>query len=466
MSQSHDLEVSKLFETAVSLPYSDFSTLCAEISQEHAQALSGAVTDYYVSIPKDKLFSLCGPARGNSPTIQVTGWVSWHESAVCQRAEFYVPSGYTLLTEEILYKAGTEYWLTWLDSLLSCEQAASLLLNYCGRNLTQALACACGMESQTKIKSLLFCALVSKELSPSDREAFLGVIQSNRSDFLDLCLEVLSDFHFQLSYPKSADICQSFASIYAGQDAISRLSAVYPMTIGAVCAWAELLSQLRPTEKQIAAFKSAYINWVHSTNDYMATTTLQGGYYKRELKFLEFVAETYSFDEAFEDELKTLLEKKTYVYHGWAPEESPRQQWFLHIGLLLWLIGVNRFCQRCGEDLMLYMLEKLNHVIPMVLVNSDYFLLLGNMFCIPKQATPEIDAQLICLIQKIFELPVLRVIVENYLGHACRSVKVLCAMRDRLQILLELPQKKLPQEPEFPGQELLLKIESALYESE
>lgn len=466
MNQSHDLEVSKLFHAAASLPYPDISALSAEISQEHAQSISGAVTDYYASLPEEDRFFLCGPAQRDSPAIQIMGWADWHEKAVRQRAEFYSPSGYTLLAEEILYKAGMEYWLTWLDSLPVCEQVTSLLLNYCGRNLTQALACACGMESLTKIKTLLFCALVSEEFSTSDCEAFLGIIQSNRSDFLDLCLEVLSDFRFQLAYPKNAGICQSFASIYAGQDAISHLSAVDPMTAGAICAWAELLSPLRPTEEQLAAFKSAYLDWVSSTNDYTVTTALQGGYYKRELKFLEFVAETYSLDESFEDELKTLLGKKTYVYHGWAPEESPQQEWFLHIGLLLWLIGVNRYCQRRGEDLVLYVLEKLNHVIPMVLVNSDYSLLLGNVFCIPKQTTPEIDAQLVCLIQKVFELPVLQGIVENYLGYACRSAKVLCAMRNRLRILLKLPQRKLPQEPEFPGQELLLKIESALYEFE
>lgn len=462
MNQNYDLEVPKLYEAAASLPYSDLSALCAGISQEHAQVIAGAVTDYYASLPEENRFFLCGPAPQKSQDSQPLSWASWRENAVDRCAELYIPSGYTLLTEEILYKAGMECWLTWLDGLPVCEQTASLLLHYCGRNLPQAFACACGMKSLTKIKALLFCVLVSKELSPSDREAFLRVIQNNRSDFLNLCLEILSDFHFQMAYPKSADVCKSFASIYAGQDAISRLSAACPMTVGVVCAWAELLSQLKPTDEQLAAFKSAYLDWISSTNDYMVTTTLQGGYYKRELEFLEFVAETYSFDESFENKLKTLLEKKTYVYHGWAPEESPRQQWFLHIGLLLWLIGVNRYCQCRGEELMLYVLEKLNHVIPMVLVNSDYSLLLGNVFCVPTQTTPEIDAQLISLIHKIFELPVLQGIVENYLGYACCNTNVLCAMRERLQILLELPQRRLPQEPEFPGEKLLLKIESAL----
>lgn len=465
MNQDYDVEVSGLFEKANSLPYSELSSLCAGISQEHTRAISGVVMDYYTSIPEEKRFFFHGPVPQKSSTIQTLSWTNWRKSALDRCAESYIPSGYTLLAEEILYKAGTEYWLTWLDSLPSCEQIASLLLNYCGRNLTQALACACGMDSLTRIKPLLFCVLVSEGPSSPDCEAFLSIIQSNRSYFLDLCLEVLSDFHFQLAHSKSAGICQSFVSIYAGQDAISRLSAVSPMTIGAICAWAELLSQLNPTEEQLTAFKSAYIDWIYSTNDYMVTTTLQGGYYKRELRFLEFVVETYAFDESFEGELKTLLEKKTYVYHGWTPEESPRQQWFLHIGLVLWLIGVNRYCQNHSEELMLYVLEKLNHVIPMVLVVNDYSLLLGNVFCIPEWATPKIDARLIFLIQKIFELPVLEGIVENYLGHACCSAKVLCAMRDRLQILLELPRRKLPKEPEFSGQELLDKIEFALREA-
>lgn len=464
MDQSYDLEVSKLYEAAASLPYSDLPALYAGISREYARTIAGAVTDYYASLPEENRFFLCGPTPQKSQDSQPLSWASWRENAVDRCAELYIPSGYTLLTEEILYKAGMEYWLTWLDGLPVCEQAASLLLNYCGRNLPQALAYACGMKSQTKIKALLFCALVSEELSPSDREAFLGVIQSSRADFLDLCLEVLSDFHFQMARPKSTDICQRFASIYAGQAAISRVSAVRPMTIGTVCAWAEFLSRLSPTEEQLASFKSAYLDWVFSTDDYMIATTLQGGYYKRELEFLEFVAETYSFDESFENKLKMLLEKKTYVYHGWAPEESPRQQWFLHIGLLLWLIGVNRYCQCRGKELMLYVLEKLNHVIPMVLVDSDYSLLLGNVFCIPTQTTAEIDAQLISLIHKIFELPVLQGIVENYLEYACCNTNLLCAMRERLQLLLELPQRRLPHESEFPREELLLKIESALSE--
>lgn len=462
MDQNHDLEVSKLFEAAASLPYSETSALCAGISQERAQAISGAVADHYASLPEEKRFSLCGPAQRKRMAVRIADWADWRENAVHQCAGFYIPSRYTLLVEEILYKAGTAYWLTWLDRLPSSEQAASLLLNYCNRDLAQALACACGEESLDGVKTLLFCVLVSEELAPPEREAFLNVIHNNRSALLGLCLEVLSDFHFELVYPKNAGICQLIAATYADQDAISYLSAVSPTTIGTLCAWSELLSQVDPTGNQLAAFKSAYISWISSTNDYMFATTMQGGYYKREITFLEFVAETYSLDHSFEDEMKTLLEKKTYVYHGWAPEESPRQQWFLHIGLLLWLIGVNRYCQRRGEDLMLYVLEKLNLVIPMVLINNDYFLLLGNVFCIPKRSTPEIDAQLVRLIRKIYELPVLRGVVENYLEHACHSAKVLCAMRDHLRTLLELPQRKLPSEPDFPGQELLSKIESAL----
>lgn len=100
----------------------------------------------------------------------------------------------------------------------------------------------------------------------------------------------------------------------------------------------------------------------------------------------------------------------------------------------------------------------------MVLVNSDYSLLLGNVFCIPTQTTAEIDAQLISLIHKIFELPVLQGIVENYLEYACCNTNLLCAMRERLQLLLELPQRRLPHESEFPREELLLKIEPALSE--
>lgn len=465
MDQNHDLEVSRLFEAAASLPYPELSFLCDGLSRERAQAISAAVTEHYASLPEEKRFSCCGPARRESPPAQITGWTSWSENAVHRRAGFYIPSEYTLLTEKILHKAGTEYWLTWLDSLPSQEQTVSLLLNDCGRNLPQAFAYACGVEPLVKIRTLLFCTLVSEDLTPPEQDAFLRVIQKNRTVFFDLCLEVLSDFHFQLAHPKNAGICQSFAAVYAGRDAISRLSAVSPMTTGAICAWSELLSQLRPTREQLAAFKSAYISWISDTGDYMFTTTTQGGYYKRELKFLEFTAGAYSFDESFEDEMKALLEKKTYVYHGWAPEESPRQQWFLHIGLLLWLIGVNRYCQRRGEDLMLYILEKLNRVIPMVLVDSDYSLLLGNVFCIPRRATPEIDAQLVRLIGKIFELPALRGIVDNYLEHAVHSAKVLSAMRDRLQVLLELPQRKLSFESDFPGQALLSKIESALVKS-
>ena len=160
--------------------------------------------------------------------------------------------------------------------------------------------------------------------------------------------------------------------------------------------------------------------------------------------------------------MKTLLEKKTYVYHGWPPEENPRQQWFLHIGLLLWLIVANRYCLGRGENLMPYVLEKLNLVIPIVLIDSDYSLLLSNVFCLPRQVSSEVDSQLVRLIYKIFEPPVLRTAAESYLAHACHSSRVLRAMEERLRILLELPQRKRPAEPNFPVRELLSKLETAL----
>ncbi|WP_204792004.1 hypothetical protein [Oscillibacter sp. CU971] len=397
----------------------------------------------------------------NSQAAQITGWTSWRENYVDRRAEYYSPSGYTLLAEAVLYKAGTEYWLAWLNSLPNQEQTASLLMHYCGRNLTQALGLACRVENFSNIKTLLFCVLVSKERTPSEHSTFLNVIQSNPSVFFDLCLEVLSDFLFLLAYPENTDLCQSLAAICAGEDALSRLSAASPMTIGPLCVWAELLSQTEPTEEQLSAFKFSYLGWISSTGDYMFTT-MQGRYYKRELRLLEFAAETYAFDESFETEMKALLEKKAYVYHGWPPEETPRQQWFLHIGLLLWLVGLNRDRLGRGENLMLYVLEKLNLIIPMVLIDNDYSLLLSNVFCLPRQASPEIDTQLVRLIRKIFEPLVLRVVAESYLAHACHSARVLRAMEKRLRILLELPQRKRPTDPDFPGQELLSELETAL----
>ena len=462
MNQGTHLDVSELFEATASLPYSQLSALCAGISPERARDISGTVANYYASLPEEQRFFCCGPAPQNNRAAQVTGWTSWRENSVDRRAGYCSPSGYTLLAEALLYKAGTEYWLAWLNSLPNQEQTASLLMHYCGRDLTQALGLACGVEGFSNIKTLLFCVLVSKERTPSEHSTFLNVIQSNPSVFFDLCLEVLSDFLFLLAYPENTDLCQSLAAICAGEDALSRLSAVSPMTIGPLCVWAEILSQTEPTEEQLSAFKSSYLGWISSTGDYMLTTTMQGRYYKRELRLLEFAAETYAFDESFETEMKALLEKKAYVYHGWPPEENPRQQWFLHIGLLLWLVGLNRDRLGRGENLMLYVLEKLNLIIPMVLIDSDYSLLLGNVFCLPCQASPEIDTQLVRLIWKIYELPVLCAVAKNYLSHTRHSVRVLRAIEKRLRILLELPQRKRPTDPDFPGQELLSKLETAL----
>ena len=461
MNREIHLEVSELFEAAASRPYSQLSELWAGISPERARDIAGEAADRYASLPEEQRFSHSGPARHSSRDVRITDWTSWRKNAVDQWAGYDIPSKRTLLAEALFYKAGTAYWLAWLNSLPNQEHTASLL-HYCGRDLTQALGCACGQEGLSNIKTLLFCALVSKKRTPSEHGAFLHVIQSSPSALFDLCLEVLSDFLFPLACPENAGLCRSLAGICAGEDALSRLSAASPMTIGPLCVWAELLSQAEPSEEQLSAFKAAYLGWISSTDDYMLTTTIQGRYYKRELGFLEFVAGTYTFDESFEAEMKTLLEKKTYVYHGWPPEEKPRQQWFLHIGLLLWLIGVNRDCQGGGENLMLYVLEKLNLVIPMVLIDSDYSLLLSNVFCLPRRASPEIDAQLVRLIRKIYEPWVLRAAAESYLSHTRHSVSVLRAIEARLRILLELPQRKRPGEPEFQGRELLSELETAL----
>ena len=112
MNQDHDVEVSRLFEQANSLPYSELTALCAEISQEHAQAISGAVTDYYASLPEENRFFFHGPALKESQATQIPSWTNWRKNAVDRCAESYVPSEYTLLAEEILYKVGTGYWLT------------------------------------------------------------------------------------------------------------------------------------------------------------------------------------------------------------------------------------------------------------------------------------------------------------------------------------------------------------------
>lgn len=455
-------DVPSLFEARARLSYQDFSSQYPEISQESALEICDAVVDYYSELPDTQRFHICAGPR-DWQHIRIKSWTDWRKNPRVQDAEYYMPSKKTALAQEILYKAGERNWLTWLDSFPDHTQVIALLLDAQnnGMDLLRAFELSCSMKALHSVRTILFCFLVSEDQSEAERDIFLNTVRNHYGLFSSLCLEVLSDFRFQMAYPQNDAVYHLIAEMCANDETLMCLSTQPVMTIGILSAWAKLLSLLESTQEQLDQFKSTYFDWVAKTDDYTLLKDMQGNYYKREIDFLNFLIRVFVSDDRSIEKLKNLWEKKTCVYHGWnSAENYSSQQWFQHIGLVLWCIGAEECRQNDSTELAVYVLKRLNDAIPMMLMEQEYRLLLCSVFCIPVKDSPEINALSKDLIHKIYELPLLCDVVKSYLEVTDPNTDILCAMRNRLQIMSKLPQRNQAHNFHILAEQLLHKVES------
>lgn len=458
-----EVDIPALFERLGLLPWDEFAAQCDTISPEAALAMWGAVMDYYSALPDDKRFFVHSRHR-TLKSIRIGSWSDWREHMGMRCAEFYSVRRSTAFVQEIARKAGPRYWLAWLNSLSNHAETVSIILESRPqrKDLIHALGLSCGMEDMESIRTILFCFLISENLTEADLTSFSEVVRKNSVCLRALCLEVLCDFTYLVRYPRNAEVYDSIAAIWTGGEALEYLSASAEVTIGTLAAWAKLLSGREPSQEQLKRFKTAYLSWVSSTCDYVFLKDIKGKYLKHEGDFLNTLIKVFALDDSSEEELKALWEKKTYVYYSWNRQTYRTRQWFQHIGLLLWYMGVVKY-ERCQDTgLMIYVLERMNLVIPMTLSESDYTLLLGNVFCASVQMVPEINALLINLIHKVHEISLICDITRCYLDNPFSDPDVLCALQARLRLFSKLPQKK-----EFSGntaamEKLLLETEDRL----
>lgn len=458
-----EVDIPALFERLESLPWDEFAAQCDAISPEAALAMWGAVMNYYRALPDEKRFFICSRHQPLE-RIRISSWSDWRGHMGIRCAERYSVRRSTVFVREIARKAGLRYWLVWLNSLSNHAEPVSIILEsrLQHKDLIHALDLSCGMEDMESIRTILFCFLISENLTEADLSFFSEVVRKNSVCLRALCLEVLCDFTYLVRYPRNAEVYDSIAAICTGGEAVEYLSASAEVTIGTLAAWAKLLSRMDPSQEQLTQFKGAYLSWVSHTTDYMFLSGSEGQYLKHEGDFLNALIEIFALDDSSEEKLKVLWEKKTCVYYGWNRKLYHRQQWFQHIGLLLWYLGVVKY-ERCQDSgLMIHVLERMNLVIPMALSDSDYTLLLGNVFCVSVQMAPEINTLLINLIHKVHEISLLCDITRCYLDNPFSDSDVLCALQARLQLFSKLPQKK-----EFSGttaamEKLLLETEDRL----
>lgn len=456
------LDVPTLFEDWTKLPWEKFTAQCSKISSRSALEICDAVVAYYNDLPDGRRFHICAGPRDWQHT-RITSWTDWRENGRTQYAEYFIPSKESILAQNILYKAGVSHWLTWLDCFSDHTQVVALLLaaQRNGWDLSEAFVLACDTKDAYSIRTVLFCLFISEKRPESEQDAFLSTVYKYDRLFLSLCLEVLSDFHFQMTYPEKDAVYDSIAAMCANDGALSCLSTTPAMTIGVLSAWAKLLSLLEPTQEQLGQFKSAYFNWVSETNGYMFLNDIKGHYYKREIDFLNFLVSVFALDDSAVDKLKLLWKKKTCVYYRWnSKKKYSQQQWFQHIGLILWCIGADEYSRNGSINLVAYVLKRMNDVIPMMLIKNDYQLLLCNVFGSSMGDVPAINVLLCNLIHKIYDPSLLYDVVRNYLELDDPKAAVLYAMQNRLQVMSKLPQKVSTVDLNALTEKLLHKIKS------
>ncbi|MCI2056636.1 MAG: hypothetical protein LKJ86_05750 [Oscillibacter sp.] len=302
---------------------------------------------------------------------------------------------------------------------------------------TELLRAACRSGCQ-RVIPILFCCMA--DAVPDGEAELLEVIRQNREPLRTLSAQVLSDFYYELWRTGRENFIRDLTAIYTDREMLYTLETM-PVEQGTLSLRALLTVQLKIGSAQ--GLCEDYLQWVQREEKFSFTHQKNGLVTDSDNHFVDSMAATLLDDENALGRLQQLWLKKASVYYTWRSDDGSHQNdWFEHIGLILWLVAVNRLPEHPDEHLAMDVLRTLNDYIPSTLRESSCQLLMINVFYYGSRMGSGADELLTCLTGKISRLPLLCDCTKVYLEQEKTTEKVLAALRERLMLLARLPNKR------------------------
>ena len=437
---------------------------CEKLDEPTVRSLRDDLIEAYFRIPVERRFT----RRTYSDIFRLPGeelqhWNCWSELNLYEPFLENSPSGMTFAVHRIMLQGGVETWLRWLG-LFSDEGEIALLLWNCGNQediLIPALDRACKTKDFSRLKPLLLFSLVADPLT--DDAVIAGCIRENGHALVEQCAEILADYTFLLRNPKRVETRKAAAEVCAGENGVIFLLDGADKSQGKLAALAELLCGPDAPAEQLRQYMDAYFSWVRETELRSLQHDFKGCCTEQELAFLTNTADILYGSEDAVRKLEQLWPRKTAWFYGWRGNKAyAGNAWFQHIGLLLWRIGHHEYADTGKDDLLFRVLDTMNRYLPDALNETAYDLLLLNLLCDTDVNTPRLKQQQIYLIHKAFSLPIILGAVPHQAEAEHPDPEVLAALRDRLLLLRQLPQKRADDHLYGATQEQLQRLEERL----
>lgn len=126
--------------------------------------------------------------------------------------------------------------------------------------------------------------------------------------------------------------------------------------------------------------------------------------------------------------------KSIFVY---IMSSNKCSQWFLHLGLLLWCIGWNRYNDNKDQTMLLTVAGFLNEYILSALSPSSYRQLIIQIFQYDYEPVKELEDCMCELIAKIYELETLLVIESVYMKTKFKRTSILKILLQKIKTVYE-----------------------------
>lgn len=410
------------------------------LSSEYIASVEADIIKYYASLEqRDRFWTDLGSAIETTSTNE-SAWEAWNYNN--RQADRIYPKEKTIYIKKLLDKAGNGAVLRWLETM-SCDwEIIAIICASDKNNQTELLKEACISAYSDRIRSYLFFCLISDR--NTDFNDLYKIISEHKEKLRIPILDMLCDFYLPCTNRHLSEAIPKLFDLYTEQCSISYISQK-KLSKGTLFARSRFLSEFDAERSDdLENFRKDYFSWIEAEKIYLFSEQSDKESMEKEFEFINQLSFVMGSDDTICNRLLNIWKRKSECYYGWASQTTVEySQWFLHLGLLLWCIGLNRYNNNKDQTMLLTVADFLNEYILSALSPSSYTQLIIQIFQYEYAPVKELECCMCELISKIYEPETLLMIESVYIKTKFKRTSILKTLLRKIKTIHEF-QKESP----------------------
>lgn len=401
---------------------------------EYIASVESDIINYYASLERRERFWVHLDMDVDIDEIKNNMWESWNRNI--RLADRIMPTEKTLFIKKMLSKMGIATLLRWLENI-PCDMEIIAIINFkFGDNILEFLETVCSSDFSNRVKSILFFLCATDKNVCVDN--LYEIVSTHKDSLRKPILDMLCDFNLIQNHRQLSPLYTKLFKVYADNKALNYVSQK-TQNKGTLFAWSRILCEFSEKDSnQLDIFQKTYLEWVSSEERYSFSQQSGAEIIKKEFSFINQLSAILEFDDACCQHLQVLWIKKAEYYYGWSSQTTTEySHWFLHIGLLLWSIGLKRYEDNGDQTLLLAVARNLNEYILSALSSSSYRLLVLQIFQYDYKPTQDLEDCMCDLISKTYDITDLLSIKKQYSKTKFKCISVLTTLRNKIKTVYD-----------------------------